>query len=594
MAKSPETWIIDPAGVVRARVISAVTGREPERAAGRAPGRGAAGIVSRARERAGGPVRERRGWCSPWWPWWRWRSASSRTGDARTPEERIDAVAEDDQVPGVPGRERLREPQQRVAQPQGGDRPTGAGRPDRRRDPRRHRRPLRRQRAAGAPARRGIDALVWVLPVVVLVACAAGLVVVFRRWRREGRRRPADGGRPRARGRRAGRRSGRGIGSVTDLDRRTRLEDERRFLLTSLADLEREHEAGDIDDGDYQTLKDGYTPARPPCCGPSTKVAGPLTVTRRPDRLRPAAGRRTSALGRGRRRGHRSSACRRPLRRATAARSDDHRRYREDTNSRLAQARALLSTDPGRAFELYRRSSRSIRTTSEATTYVGWLARPPAASTGNAGAGRPSGAGCSTTPSPSIPDRADAHCFKAVVHFRFLDDPAAARQAVERCLALDPPADLADRGGRPGRRDRRRPRRPTRPRRRQRPERVMTRGARPEHAFPRSWHTLRLEQCLRHAGESPANRRTRGVADGRGVRRLGAVAGLRSSPMSDVPTPETPDSPATPLASAPETPDHLPRRRLGARDRPGHRRPRSPAASVAPASAPVAPPSPPG
>ena len=32
-----------------------------------------------------------------------------------------------------------------------------------------------------------------------------------------------------------------------------------RFLLRSLADLEREHDAGDVDDADYETLKDGYT-----------------------------------------------------------------------------------------------------------------------------------------------------------------------------------------------------------------------------------------------------------------------------------------------------------------------------------------------
>ena len=37
------------------------------------------------------------------------------------------------------------------------------------------------------------------------------------------------------------------------------LEEERRFLLRSLADLEREHDAGDIDDVDYATLRDGYT-----------------------------------------------------------------------------------------------------------------------------------------------------------------------------------------------------------------------------------------------------------------------------------------------------------------------------------------------
>ena len=37
------------------------------------------------------------------------------------------------------------------------------------------------------------------------------------------------------------------------------LVDQRDFLLRSLEDLEREHDAGDIDDGDYAALKDDYT-----------------------------------------------------------------------------------------------------------------------------------------------------------------------------------------------------------------------------------------------------------------------------------------------------------------------------------------------
>lgn len=40
---------------------------------------------------------------------------------------------------------------------------------------------------------------------------------------------------------------------------RAELEDERRFLLDSLRDLEREREAGDIDEDDYETLRDDYT-----------------------------------------------------------------------------------------------------------------------------------------------------------------------------------------------------------------------------------------------------------------------------------------------------------------------------------------------
>lgn len=40
---------------------------------------------------------------------------------------------------------------------------------------------------------------------------------------------------------------------------REHLESERDFLLASLADLDREHEAGDLDDGDYERLRDDYT-----------------------------------------------------------------------------------------------------------------------------------------------------------------------------------------------------------------------------------------------------------------------------------------------------------------------------------------------
>ena len=47
--------------------------------------------------------------------------------------------------------------------------------------------------------------------------------------------------------------------AATDPDELARLEEERRFLLRSLADLEREHAAGDLDDLDHQTLRDDYT-----------------------------------------------------------------------------------------------------------------------------------------------------------------------------------------------------------------------------------------------------------------------------------------------------------------------------------------------
>ena len=44
-----------------------------------------------------------------------------------------------------------------------------------------------------------------------------------------------------------------------DPDALAALEEERAFLLRSLRDLEREHDAGDVDDEDYAALKDDYT-----------------------------------------------------------------------------------------------------------------------------------------------------------------------------------------------------------------------------------------------------------------------------------------------------------------------------------------------
>lgn len=44
-----------------------------------------------------------------------------------------------------------------------------------------------------------------------------------------------------------------------DPDALAALEEQRDFLLRSLDDLEREHDAGDVDETDYQTLKDDYT-----------------------------------------------------------------------------------------------------------------------------------------------------------------------------------------------------------------------------------------------------------------------------------------------------------------------------------------------
>ena len=68
------------------------------------------------------------------------------------------------------------------------------------------------------------------------------------------------------------------------------LEEERDFLLRSLDDLERERAAGDLNDADYSTLKDGYTAraaetlralerGRPPPPGPARGSWGRKVLT---------------------------------------------------------------------------------------------------------------------------------------------------------------------------------------------------------------------------------------------------------------------------------------------------------------------------
>ncbi len=108
------------------------------------------------------------------------------------------------------------------------------------------------------PPATGVGLLVWALPVVVFVGAAAGLGLTFARWRSRSGVTVTDEDRllvERAR------RSCRRLNKPPAPTRSTReaLEQEREFLLRSLADLDAEHEAGDIEDDDYRSLTDDYT-----------------------------------------------------------------------------------------------------------------------------------------------------------------------------------------------------------------------------------------------------------------------------------------------------------------------------------------------
>lgn len=74
-----------------------------------------------------------------------------------------------------------------------------------------------------------------------------------------GRRRPQPGSGTSSQSASADRRADAATQRQLDPDALAALEEERDFLLTSLDDLEREHDAGDVDDADYVELKDDYT-----------------------------------------------------------------------------------------------------------------------------------------------------------------------------------------------------------------------------------------------------------------------------------------------------------------------------------------------
>ena len=114
-----------------------------------------------------------------------------RAGGVSSPEERIDAIARTVKCPVCPG-ESVYESRNSVALNIKADiaREVRAGQTD-------------DQIRAGLSARYGesvllvpradgIGAAVWVLPVAVLVAAVAGLVLAFRRWRRDTSAPPTD------------------------------------------------------------------------------------------------------------------------------------------------------------------------------------------------------------------------------------------------------------------------------------------------------------------------------------------------------------------------------------------------------------------
>jgi hypothetical protein len=244
------------------------------------------------------------------------------------------------------------------------------------------------------------------------------------------------------------------IRSGRQIDRLAVLEDERRFLLRSLRDLEREHDAGDVDDLDYATLKDGYT-VRTASVLRQIEAGRRQLAPKRPRRwgrtLAVTAAVVAGSIGIGfvladawgeREPGQSSSGATPGL--------DTDERDSDVTRRQLAQAREALSRRDFVAantlfVEVDRAELERGGQSAEARTYVGWT-------TALRARGEPQSAATTQTYEIALlalqqaismdKTYADPYCFSAIIEFSFLGDADAALPNIEQCEALDPPADV--------------------------------------------------------------------------------------------------------------------------------------------------------
>ena len=223
-------------------------------------------------------------------------------------------------------------------------------------------------------------------------------------------------------------------------ERRDQLQEEREFLLTSLADLEREFAAGDVADDDYVSLKDSYTARAAIIIRELSDIEQP--AVRKPIGWRPFAWSAlvvllaiTAGVVVARNTGERL-----PGQGMTGAIDDG------SVSSLLVQARSMGMTDIPGVLDLYSRVLTVEPDNVEALTYFGWFTVLSSTQEVDAGAAATRlQNGMLLLRQATIADETypDAHCFLGIAFFRFVDDAASAQPEMDACLAENPPAEVA-------------------------------------------------------------------------------------------------------------------------------------------------------
>ncbi len=226
---------------------------------------------------------------------------------------------------------------------------------------------------------------------------------------------------------------------MIDPDEQVSLEEERRFLLESLVDLAREHAAGDIDDEDYRVLKNGYVNRAAQIikvldAGVDARDARPRASLKRILSVIALVALTAGAAGWF---VARQSGQRLPGQTISGGVLDS-------TASMLSQARSLNFSEPKTAIDLYSKVLALNPDHVEALTYRSWLIALVARDAPDdmkvlALAAATQGLDHAIEVEP---DYADAHCFLGIVRFRLANDAAGAKEQLDICAAMNPPAEV--------------------------------------------------------------------------------------------------------------------------------------------------------
>jgi len=220
------------------------------------------------------------------------------------------------------------------------------------------------------------------------------------------------------------------------------LEEEREFLLNSLRDLEREYSAGDVDQDDYVTLRDGY-------------VARAAALTREIDGTGKIAADDNAVPGNkwGKILGAVAAVVALAVASGWWVASQSGQRLPGQSSSggiemsssvRLSLARSLNFSDPAQAIQLYTDVLKIEPDNVEALTYRSWLLTLSAT-----GASEDIRNAAYATAIDDLlraveldPTYPDSQCFIGIVYFRILEDAETAKPYLDTCKSMNPPHEV--------------------------------------------------------------------------------------------------------------------------------------------------------